>query len=308
MGKSKENQQAREDATVSAVGETPAAAATSPATDTIAVVTAKDVPSANEIPLAPELPKAESPAVDITPVAAQAGEPKLDTLTLSETDAKASAPKDTAPAEKIAGTPATDALPTRSRRFALLAASIALLAALGAFAGSLGATGIARLMPASPDATTISKATDTDTQRVLKALAADVAALKASLDAGGRNANAQFAKIADRLDRIERRAAGTAAGTTAAAETTGSVATARTATAAEPRLPPTPPVAEKQPIDGWVLRDIYDGRALVESRYGGLYEIGPGTNLPGVGRVETIKRQDGRWIVVTSRGIIASYR
>jgi hypothetical protein len=28
--------------------------------------------------------------------------------------------------------------------------------------------------------------------------------------------------------------------------------------------------------------------------------------IPGLGRVETIKRQDGQWIVVTARGLISS--
>jgi hypothetical protein len=30
--------------------------------------------------------------------------------------------------------------------------------------------------------------------------------------------------------------------------------------------------------------------------------------VPGVGRIETIKKQDGRWVVVTSRGLIVSMR
>ena len=61
-------------------------------------------------------------------------------------------------------------------------------------------------------------------------------------------------------------------------------------------------------VTGWVLRDIYRGRALVESRYAGVFEVGPGSMLPGVGRVETIKRQDGKWVVVTPKGIITSMR
>jgi hypothetical protein len=71
-------------------------------------------------------------------------------------------------------------------------------------------------------------------------------------------------------------------------------------------------IAEKQPpkpavVEGWILRDIHDGFALVEGRRG-MMEVGPGSNIPGVGRVETIKKQDGRWIVVTPKGIIVSAR
>jgi hypothetical protein len=33
-----------------------------------------------------------------------------------------------------------------------------------------------------------------------------------------------------------------------------------------------------------------------------------GAPLPGIGPVEQIKRQDGRWVVVTPKGIIVSMR
>ena len=38
---------------------------------------------------------------------------------------------------------------------------------------------------------------------------------------------------------------------------------------------------------------------MVESRNGTLFEVGPGSNLPGLGRVEAIKRENGRVVVVT---------
>ena len=79
----------------------------------------------------------------------------------------------------------------------------------------------------------------------------------------------------------------------ASADVTGSIAVK------EQQRPPL--------VAGWVLRDIFDGRAVIESR-DGLYEVGPGSNIPGLGRIETIKRQDGRWVVVTPRGLIVSSR
>jgi len=53
---------------------------------------------------------------------------------------------------------------------------------------------------------------------------------------------------------------------------------------------------------------VQNGRALVESRYGGIFDVGAGSVLPGVGRVETVKRQGGQWIVITERGLITSGR
>ena len=68
---------------------------------------------------------------------------------------------------------------------------------------------------------------------------------------------------------------------------------------------PEPKAAPKEmPVEGWVLRDVYGGVALVESRNGRLHEVVPGTKLPNVGRVEAIERRGRTWVVVTSKGII----
>ena len=63
--------------------------------------------------------------------------------------------------------------------------------------------------------------------------------------------------------------------------------------------------AEKAPVvDGWVLTSVgRRGNAIVASR-DGYYEVYPGDPLPGVGRVREIRYQDGRWVVVTPKGII----
>lgn len=77
----------------------------------------------------------------------------------------------------------------------------------------------------------------------------------------------------------------------ASADVTGSLG--------DPR-PPAPPV-----VNGWVVRDVRRGIALLEGRYG-YVEVEPGDRLPDGLRVESIRKQDGRWIVVTSRGLIVA--
>ncbi len=57
-------------------------------------------------------------------------------------------------------------------------------------------------------------------------------------------------------------------------------------------------------VDGWLLRDVYGGVALVEGRAGGLREVAPGEYVPGVGEIRSIERRGRGWVVVTSRGII----
>ena len=60
-------------------------------------------------------------------------------------------------------------------------------------------------------------------------------------------------------------------------------------------------------MSNWTLQTARDGYALIESR-GDIYQVVPGVPVPGLGRVEDIKREDGRWVVVTPRGIVVSQR
>ncbi|WP_237480095.1 hypothetical protein [Lichenibacterium dinghuense] len=70
--------------------------------------------------------------------------------------------------------------------------------------------------------------------------------------------------------------------------------------------PPHPQDAPARPatVDGWLLRDVYGGVALVEGRAGGLREVAPGEYVPGVGEIRSIERRGRGWVVVTSRGLI----
>jgi hypothetical protein len=216
----------------------------------------------------------------------------------------------TVDAPEVEPTPAIAASP--SNRFALLAASVALAAALGAAGGSLGTMS---LMPIRTQPQTQAPAQ----ARLPSVKAEDIAALKTSIEASNRLVTAQLAKMAERLERSERAQADPAklaaiadtlsrvehritAAPAAAPEITGSVPEKQAAARTETKEPPKPVI-----LEGWVLRDIYRGRALVEGN-NRLFEIAPGSNLPGVGRVETITQQNGRWIVKTPKGLIVSMR
>ena len=211
---------------------------------------------------------------------------------------------------------AAPAAQPRSWRFALLAATIAIAAAVGSFVGSFTGAGVGRLMPeAAPSANTADAGS---ILRAVKSQVAELSAMKSNLDGSIRNANTQFVAIAERLDRVERAATNPAAQLAhiadavdrlnkinATPETTGSIAPMTTA-------PMTTPPAEPKIIDriveDWVVQDVHGDRALVEGRNGSLFEVGAGSILPGVGRVEAVKRQDGQWVVVTARGVITSGR
>ena len=59
-------------------------------------------------------------------------------------------------------------------------------------------------------------------------------------------------------------------------------------------------------IDGWTVRHVSRGVAIIQGRRMGAIEVEAGDIVPGVGRIELIRRQDGRWIVLTSNGMITS--
>jgi hypothetical protein len=228
-------------------------------------------------------------------------------------------PHETAQAEMAdeeAGGTKASATPTRSSRFVILAASVAIAAAVGSITGSLTATGIGGLMAASAEPS----ADKVEANSILKALKSELAelnAVKASLDSSSHYANAQFAAISDRLTRVEHAQTDPAqfahiADTidrlnklnTAAPETTGSIATPAPGAPAAP----TQAKATDRLLEDWVLEDVHGDRALVASRYGGEFLVTPGSVLPGLGQVDAVKRQDGQWVVVTAHGLITEGR
>ena len=219
--------------------------------------------------------------------------------------------------EEPSPTAAPSAQP-RSWRFALLAATIALAAGVGSFAGSLSGAGFGRLMPEAAPSTNTNTADAGSILRALKLQVAELSAMKSNLDGSIRNANTQFVAIAERLDRAERAATNPAAQLAhiadavdrlnkinATPETTGSIAPMTTAPGT---TPPAEPKITDRLVEDWVVQDVHGDRALVEGRNGSLFEVGAGSILPGVGRVEAVKRQDGQWVVVTARGLITSGR
>jgi hypothetical protein len=164
----------------------------------------------------------------------------------------------------------------------------------------------------------------TEESRALKdsiaRITADVAALKAAVDTSGRSANSQLVKLGDRLDRFERAQAEPAAKLAKLAEAIDRIerrtpgpnaaAAAHDATGSIAAVAPSPqPQAVSvrgvgpPVLEGWVVRSVYNGAALIQGRLG-LVAVERGDTLPGLGRIENIRRQDGRWVVVTSKGLI----
>jgi hypothetical protein len=67
------------------------------------------------------------------------------------------------------------------------------------------------------------------------------------------------------------------------------------------------PQAPRAILRDWWISNARNGHVYVQG-HGNIYRVVPGTPLPGLGAVEQIKRQNGRWVVMTPKGIIASMR
>ena len=248
-----------------------------------------------------ELPSVESPSISPaktetageTAVAATPDQPVAATPTSGEENTSAVSPEVALMRPRIILRP-------RHKRHALLATSVAIAAAFGAVVGAANTGGFSK--PATVD---IAVEENKATQQSVARLAKEITSLKASFDAASKSAHSQIAKISERLDREGVGVTGSVAppqSVPPAPQVFAPVSTPRPAPAAESALLPRRPI-----VADWSIRDARDGYVYVQG-HGDVYQVVPGAPLPGLGPVEQIKRQDGRWLVVTPKGVIVSMR
>ena len=211
------------------------------------------------------------------------------------------------------------------RRMSAMAAVVALATVAGAMGGALATAGFGHLMSGDTTVAANTSALEASIARI----DADIVALKAGVEHTSKVATGQFNKTSDRLDKVEKaqaeptaklaklseavdklRATPAPAPVAVAApaparEVTGSVSQPTTVAAAAPAAAaPKPDVGRLPKVEGWVLRDVGNGGALIEGRQG-IFEVYAGDPVPGLGRVDAIRKQDGKWVVVTSKGLIS---
>jgi hypothetical protein len=216
---------------------------------------------------------------------------------------------------------------TGKRRFGAMAAVVALATVAGALGGALATAGVGKLIAGDQAQASVK---DPALESSVARLDAEIVALKASLEHSSKTTTGQINRATDRLDKVEKaqaepaaklarlseavdklRAAQAPATTVASArekDVTGSIpqqAVAAAAAAPVPAAPPKTEIARLPTVEGWRLRDVAYGGALIESRRG-TYEVYAGDPVPGLGRVDAIRKQDGRWVVVTSKGLIVA--
>jgi hypothetical protein len=223
------------------------------------------------------------------------------------------------------------------RRYAALAAVVALAAIAGALGGAMATVSLQHF---AGNDTVAAPTGNSGLETSVARIDADVVALKAGVEHTSKMGMTQFNKTSDRLDKLEKAQVESsaklaklsegveklhvtppttpvAAAAPAPKEVTGSItppaAPAQAAAAVAPKVeakaetkPDAKPEVGRLPvIDSWVLQDVGRGGALIEGRQG-VYEVYAGDVVPGLGRIDAVRRQDGRWVVVTSRGLIVA--
>jgi hypothetical protein len=254
----------------------------------------------------------------------------------SHASKRASLRKDAAARDKIANSltgnraweaPGADLEPETSpssdgmfgkQRLTALAATVALALVAGAVGGGLLATSDHTHVAGSDSAASGNRALEAAMARI----DADLLAVKASVENTSRLGMVQFSQTSERLDKLEKAQAEPAAKLGKLSEALELLRDAQPSLASPPIETArviskditgsiTPPatlstktaVARPPVLQGWLLRKIANGVALIES-HDGLFEVRVGDPVPGVGDVDAIRRQDGRWAVVTSKGLI----
>jgi hypothetical protein len=274
-----------------------------------------------------EAPKVEAPKVEM---------PKIE---IPKAEKKVEAPRPSGNVTIMAR--AAEAAP--KRRVAAMAAVVALAAVAGAIGGALATSDLRN--GNTPEATATRNAgLEAAVARIDADILALKASVEQNARLGVTQFNkttdrldkvekvqaepaAKLAKLSDEVGKL--RAAQAAGATPAAAAAPAPAAPAQvavvpvmttvpkdvTGSVAPPAAAATPPqapgatakadVGRLPTVEGWVLRDVGRGSALIESRRG-LFEVYAGDPVPGLGRIDAIRKQDGRWVVITSKGLIVS--
>ncbi|MBR1224967.1 hypothetical protein JQ600_08560 [Bradyrhizobium sp. AUGA SZCCT0176] len=295
-------------------------------------------PDQQETSPKPDAPKVEAPRVEASKLEATKVEPAKVEAATSEAP-KVETPRIPgkllimSPGERAWNGDEADVKPeavaadgvSGKRRMSAMAAVVALATVAGALGGALATAGLGQMMAGNSAVANNNSALEASVARI----DADILALKASVEHTSKTGVSQFNKTSDRLDKVEKAQAEptaklaklsdaveklraqaaapapVAAATPAAArDVTGTVSPPATA-AAVPLPAPKPEIARLPTVDGWVLRDAANGSALIEGRQG-IFEVYAGDPVPGLGRIDAIRKQDGKWVVVTSKGLIVA--
>ncbi len=162
-------------------------------------------------------------------------------------------------------------------------------------------------------------------RRQVSGMSENLDGLRTAVDQSSKATNDRFGRFAENLDRIERvsssstakldKIAQVQAQTPAPAIVQAQPAPQQgpmMASVAAPEFTGSVPAAERasaprKTIKGWSVRQAYEGIAILQGP-NGVVEAVLGQQVPGLGRIEEIRSENGRLVVESSGGVVYSSR
>jgi hypothetical protein len=162
-------------------------------------------------------------------------------------------------------------------------------------------------------------------RRQVSGVSENLDGLRTAVDLSSKATNDRFGRFADNLDRIERvSSASTAKLDKLAQVQPPAPAPVPASVASQPQgqaMPmmaqapateitgsvPPPATAPRKVIKGWSVRQAYEGIAILQGP-DGVIEVVLGQQVPGLGRIDEIRNENGRLIVLSSAGAIMASR
>jgi hypothetical protein len=161
-------------------------------------------------------------------------------------------------------------------------------------------------------------------RRQISGVSENLDGLRTAVDLSSKATNDRFGRFAENLDRIERVSSSSTAKLDRLAQAQAQ-APAQVPAAAQPQQPlpmmatatspeitgsvsPTERASvPRKAAKGWSVRQAYEGIAILQGP-NGVVEAMLGQQVPGLGRIEDIRNENGRLVVDSSGGVIYSSR
>ncbi|OAF02570.1 hypothetical protein AYJ54_26695 [Bradyrhizobium centrolobii] len=164
-------------------------------------------------------------------------------------------------------------------------------------------------------------------RKQLSGVSENLDGLRTAVDLSSKATNDRFGRFAENLDRIERVSSSSTAKLDKLAQVQAQAQAPAPAMAqSQPSSQPMPMMASlgapevtgsvspserssapRKPVKGWSVRQAYEGIAILQGP-NGVVEAVLGQQVPGLGRIEEIRNENGRLVVEVSGGVVYSSR
>jgi hypothetical protein len=164
-------------------------------------------------------------------------------------------------------------------------------------------------------------------RRQVSGVSENLDGLRTAVDLSGKATSDRFGRFAENLDRIERVSSSSTTKLDKLAQAQAAMASPPATTPAQPQARPAPMLASattapeftgtvptpehastpRKAVKGWSVKQAYEGIAILQGP-NGVVEAVLGQQVAGLGRIEEIRSENGRLVVLCSGGAVYSPR